>query len=40
VGTYGNTAATSSPQATGMAPMRVIRSGDLVAVVSDPPEDL
>jgi hypothetical protein len=40
VGVYENTAATSSPQATSLAPMSVVRSGDLVAVVGDLPEDL
>jgi hypothetical protein len=40
VGVYENTAATPSPQATGMAPLRLMRQGDLTAVVSDTPEDL
>jgi probable HAF family extracellular repeat protein len=40
VGVYENTAATPSPQATGMAPLRLMRQGDLAAVVSDTPEDL
>jgi hypothetical protein len=40
VGQYENTAATPSPQATGMAPLRLMRQGDLAAVVSDRAEDL
>jgi hypothetical protein len=40
VGVYENTAATPSPQATGMGPLRLMRQGDLAAVVSDRPEDL
>ena len=40
VGVYENTAATPSPQPTGMQPLRLMRQGDLAAVVSDSPEDL
>jgi hypothetical protein len=40
VGQYENPATTPSPQATGMAPLRLMRQGDLAAVVSDGPEDL
>ena len=40
VGVYENTAATPSPHATGMQPLRLMRQGDLAAVVSDTPEDL
>jgi len=40
VGRYENPAATPTRQPTGMEPPRLMRQGDLAAVVSDTPEDL
>jgi hypothetical protein len=38
-GVYENIAATPGPQSTAMAPLRLMRQGDLAAVVGDTPQD-
>jgi hypothetical protein len=40
VGLYENPNATPSPQRASMQPLRLMRQGDLAAMVSDTPEDL